>query len=66
MSDVIFKLEVLDQGHDTKAAEVQQIEYALHVGMQRVRSTGGAIEKGDIVGEGGIVIGWWEFTSGTD
>ena len=66
MSDVIFKLEVLDQGHDTKAAEVQQIEYALHVAAQRVRSTGGAIEKGDIVGEGGIVIGWWEFTSGTD
>ena len=66
MSDVIFKLEVLDHGLDTKAIEVQRIDHALKIAAQKVRSTGGHIEKGDIVGEGGVVIGSWEFTTGTE
>ena len=58
----IFTLTVTDTTKETKSAEVQQVARALSIAAHDVRSKGGAATSGNIVDDGGVVIGSWSFT----
>jgi hypothetical protein len=58
----LFTLTVTDQSQMSKAQEVQTIERALSIAAVQVRSQKIA-SSGNIVVEGGNVIGSWSYTS---
>jgi hypothetical protein len=47
---------------DKKFQEVALIQRALDIAEQNIRAPGGAVTSGNILGDGGVLLGSWVYT----
>jgi hypothetical protein len=47
----------------TRAQEVQIVQRALDIAESQIRSAGGAVASGNIMGDGQVLLGTWTYTA---
>jgi hypothetical protein len=63
MSLAVITVSNLSPALDKKSSEVSVIAQALHIAATSIQGAQGTQTSGNIVGNGGVVLGTWAYTS---
>jgi hypothetical protein len=63
MSLAVITINAQSPALEHKSSEAALIAQALHIAATNIQSQQGTVTSGNIVGNGGAVIGSWTFTS---
>jgi hypothetical protein len=63
MSLCVVTVNNLTPSLEHKSSEAAVVAQALHTAAANIQAAGGLQSSGNIIGNGGVVLGTWDFTS---